>query len=127
MAKRTSLSERRERDVRGTDLIFGGAPADSAPAEVAEPEVAASAEPEPVAKPAAARPRVAAVASMLKAPATPEAKAALSKVTLYIRPDQVIAIETIQLNERQKTGAKPDKSDLVQEALDLLTKKYGLK
>ena len=99
MAKstRTSLSERRERDVRGTDVLFGTPPATvGAEVEAAPVEVA------------------------------PAPKAALSKVTLYIRPDQVLSIEKIQLDQRQKTGAKPDKSDLVQEALDLLTAKYGI-
>jgi hypothetical protein len=48
----------------------------------------------------------------------------LAKVTLYVRPDQVISIEEIQLRERQKTGEKKDKSELVQEALDLLIEKY---
>ena len=50
----------------------------------------------------------------------------LSKVTLYVRPDQVLAIEAIQLEERRRTGSRPDKSALVQEALDLLINKYGL-
>ena len=47
-----------------------------------------------------------------------------AKVTLYVRPDQVIAIEDIQLRERKRTGGRPDKSTLVQEALDLLVEKY---
>jgi hypothetical protein len=46
------------------------------------------------------------------------------KVTLYVRPDQIIGIETIQLQERKRTGIRPDKSKLVQEALDLLISKY---
>ena len=50
----------------------------------------------------------------------------LSKVTIYLRPDQIIAIETIQLSERRRTGQRPDKSSLVQEALDLLVKKYKI-
>lgn len=49
----------------------------------------------------------------------------LEKVTLYIRPEQVIAIEQIQLAQRQRTGKKPKKSELVQEALDLLIEKYS--
>jgi hypothetical protein len=49
----------------------------------------------------------------------------LAKVTLYVRPDQVTGLEEIQLDERRRTGAKPDKSDLVQEALDLLIHKYS--
>lgn len=48
----------------------------------------------------------------------------LAKVTIYLRPDQVIAIESIQLQERKRTGSRPDKSELVQEALDLLISKY---
>lgn len=48
----------------------------------------------------------------------------LAKVTLYIRPDQVLAIEDIQLRERKRTGKRRDKSDLIQEGLDLLIEKY---
>jgi hypothetical protein len=54
-----------------------------------------------------------------------EPKEPLAKVTLYIRPDQVVAIEDIQLAERKSTGRRPDKSALVQEALDLLIAKYS--
>ncbi len=49
----------------------------------------------------------------------------VEKVTLYIRPEQVIALEQIQLAQRQRTGKKPKKSELVQEALDLLIEKYS--
>ena len=52
-------------------------------------------------------------------------KEPLAKVTLYIRPDQVVSIEDIQLAERKSTGKRPDKSALVQEALDLLITKYS--
>jgi hypothetical protein len=48
----------------------------------------------------------------------------LAKVTLYVRPDQVLAIEAIQLEQRRRTGSRLDKSTLVQEALDLLVRKY---
>jgi hypothetical protein len=51
-------------------------------------------------------------------------KRELAKVTLYVRPDQVTAVEDIQLTLRKRTGKKPDKSDLIQEALDLLIEKY---
>jgi hypothetical protein len=54
-----------------------------------------------------------------------EEKIRLSKVTWYVRPDQITAVEDIQLAERKRTGRKPDKSDLIQEALDLLIKKYN--
>jgi hypothetical protein len=55
----------------------------------------------------------------------PESRPKLEKVTLYVRPDQVLQVEEIQLQERRRTGRRPDKSDLVQEALDLLIQKYS--
>ena len=48
----------------------------------------------------------------------------LAKVTFYVRRDQVVDIEAIQLEQRQRTGTRPDKSALIQEALDLLKQKY---
>jgi len=54
-----------------------------------------------------------------------EVRKRLEKVTLYVRPDQVMQLEEIQLQERRRTGKRPDKSDLVQEALDLLIQKYS--
>lgn len=56
-----------------------------------------------------------------------QAEKPLVKATYYIRPEQVIALESIQLEERQKTGKRKDKSELVQEALDLLFAKYHIK
>jgi hypothetical protein len=53
------------------------------------------------------------------------AKPKLQKVTLYVRPEQILALEEIQLRERRRTGRRPDKSDLVQEALDLLIQKHS--
>lgn len=47
------------------------------------------------------------------------------KATFYVRPEQIVAIEAIQLTERQTSGKRRDKSELVQEALDLLIKKYA--
>jgi hypothetical protein len=47
------------------------------------------------------------------------------KATIYMRQDQIEAIEEIQLNERKKTGKKPDKQDLIQEAVDMLIKARG--
>ena len=49
------------------------------------------------------------------------------KTTVYLRPGQVEAVEEIQLQERKRTGKKPDKYALAQEAFDLLIRKYGLK
>ncbi len=59
------------------------------------------------------------------AQAPPANKPKLEKVTLYVRPEQVMHLEEIQLQERRRTGKRPDKSDLVQEALDLLIQKYS--
>ena len=50
----------------------------------------------------------------------------LMKATYYIRPDQDIALASIQLAERQRSGRRCDKSELVREALDLLMSKYNL-
>jgi hypothetical protein len=58
-------------------------------------------------------------------PAPAEEKKSLAKVTMYVRPEQIEAVEEIQFKERKRTGKKPDKSDLFQEALDLLIEKYN--
>jgi hypothetical protein len=58
-------------------------------------------------------------------PVAPAQKPVLQKVTLYVRPEQTIQLEEIQLRERRRTGTRPDKSALVQEALDLLAQKYS--
>lgn len=54
----------------------------------------------------------------------PKKKQDVAKVTLYIRPEQVLAIEKIQLAERERTGQRKDKSVLIQEAIDLLVEHY---
>jgi hypothetical protein len=54
----------------------------------------------------------------------PGSKKQVLKVTIYVRPEQVTELEEIQLAERRRTGKRPDKSDLVQEAIDLLVQKY---
>ena len=50
----------------------------------------------------------------------------LMKATYYIRLDQDIALSSIQLAERQRSGRRCDKSELVREALDLLMGKYNI-
>ena len=50
----------------------------------------------------------------------------LMKATYYIRLDQDIALSSIQLAERQRSGRRCDKSELVREALDLLMSKYDI-
>jgi hypothetical protein len=59
------------------------------------------------------------------APAARRHKPLVQKVTLYVRPEQIIQIEEIQLQEHRRTRTRPDKSELVQEALDLLIQKYN--
>ncbi|MFY9224680.1 MAG: hypothetical protein WAQ98_18550 [Blastocatellia bacterium] len=48
----------------------------------------------------------------------------LVKITVFIRNDQMADIEQIQVDERRRTGIKPDKYKLAQEAYDLLIQKY---
>jgi hypothetical protein len=56
---------------------------------------------------------------------TEQTKPTLKKLTAYILPEHYIALEEIQLSELKKTGKKPDKLDLFQEALELLIEKYN--
>ena len=98
MAKRIPLSERRANDARGVEVLFRSAE------ENAETQQSIAGEPENGVS----------------------AKTVLAKVTIYIRPEQVVAIESIQLAQRQQTGQKPDKSALLQEAVDLLIAKYQI-
>lgn len=51
----------------------------------------------------------------------------LVKTTIFIRNDQMIELEQIQVDERRRTGIKPDKYLLAQEAYDLLIQKYKKK
>jgi hypothetical protein len=53
-------------------------------------------------------------------------KKTLQKVTIYVRPEQIVKLEEIQLHERRRTGVRPDKSALVQQALDLLITHYRI-
>lgn len=94
--KRVPLSARRTEDRKGVDLLIG---------ESSSREMGSGAAP--------SQPPPAAAAKRLE------------KVTLYIRPEQVMGLEEIQLQQRRLTGRKPDKSALVQEALDLLIQKYS--
>ena len=96
MSKRVPLSARREQDKKGVNAFFEP----PAPAEGSNQEA--------------------------PAPAPPTVQAELVKMTMYVRPDQVVALESIQLAERKRTGKKPDKSALTQEAFDLLIAKYQL-
>lgn len=63
--------------------------------------------------------------SEVQTPSHARPKVKLEKVTLYVRPEQVLRLEEVQLQERRRTGRRPDKSDLVQEALDLLFQRYS--
>jgi len=54
-----------------------------------------------------------------------EGKPETVRATFIIRADQPTSLEEIQLQERKRTGRKPEKSELVQEALDDLKIKYA--
>jgi hypothetical protein len=57
-------------------------------------------------------------------PAAHSISDSLVKVTVYVRPDQVIAIDHIQLARRIHDGKRIHKYELWSEALDLLIKKH---
>ena len=51
---------------------------------------------------------------------------ALAKVTLYMRPMHAWALEAIQQREWVRTRRRPDKSALIQEAIEMLMERYGV-
>ena len=95
MSKRVSLSTRRNVDRKGVDVLFEDSGEKTVSLAVPETK---STEPQ---------------------------KQELVKITLYVRPDQVAALEEIQLAIRKSTGQKAKKNDLVQEAFDLLIEKHS--
>ena len=42
------------------------------------------------------------------------------KATFYLNPDDIVAIDVMQTEEFQKTGKKPERSELVSRAIQLL-------
>lgn len=53
------------------------------------------------------------------------AASGLVKATFYLSPDDVIALEELQLAIRKRTGRKMNKSELMREAIALLVKEYS--
>ncbi len=49
----------------------------------------------------------------------------LVKATFYLAPDDIIALEELQLQIRKRTGRKANKSELMREAIALLIKEYS--
>ena len=49
----------------------------------------------------------------------------LVKATFYLAPDDIIALEELQLQIRKRTGRKANKSELMREAIALLVKEYS--
>jgi hypothetical protein len=47
------------------------------------------------------------------------------KATFYLSPNDVIALEELQLTIRKRTGRKVNKSELMREAIALLVKEYS--
>jgi hypothetical protein len=43
------------------------------------------------------------------------------KATFYLNPDDIIAIDTMQTEEFRRTGKKPERSELVSRAIQLLS------
>ncbi|MCS7198089.1 MAG: hypothetical protein NZ930_05370 [Candidatus Bipolaricaulota bacterium] len=54
-----------------------------------------------------------------------EPKPGLVKATFYLAPEDVIALEELQLQIRKRTGRKANKSELMREAIALLLKEYS--
>ena len=48
------------------------------------------------------------------------AKPSRIKATFYLNPDDIVAIDVMQTEEFQKTGKKPERSELVSRAIQLL-------
>lgn len=54
-----------------------------------------------------------------------ESAPGLVKATFYLAPDDVIALEELQLRIRKREGRKANKSELMREAIALLVKEYS--
>ncbi len=48
----------------------------------------------------------------------------LVKATFYLGPNDIIALEELQLSVRKREGRKANKSELIREAITLLVKNY---
>ena len=48
----------------------------------------------------------------------------LVKATFYLAPNDIIALEELQLSVRKREGRKANKSELIREAISLLIKSY---
>ena len=49
----------------------------------------------------------------------------LVKATFYLGPNDIIALEELQLSVRKREGRKANKSELIREAIMLLVKSYA--
>ncbi len=49
-----------------------------------------------------------------------DGKSARVKVTVYLQPDDVVTIDELQIAEFKRTGKKPEKSELVSRAIQML-------
>ncbi len=110
MPKRTSLTERMQRDERasGVDAFFESPPA-------ATPEKKERVK--PAKKAAAKTPRRAAKA---------EEPGELMGAFFHIRDDQDSLLDRMKFVLRDRDGRKVDRSELVREAIDLLAKHYNI-
>jgi hypothetical protein len=55
-------------------------------------------------------------------PASKTAKRQRIKATFYLRPEDIIAIDEMQTRRFREDGKKPEKSELVSEAIQVLSK-----
>jgi hypothetical protein len=78
------------------------------------------------------RPSASPAAKRTRAPALPSLdgdegglnSSELVKATFYLAPDDIIALEELQLSVRKREGRKANKSELIREAISLLVKTY---
>lgn len=54
-----------------------------------------------------------------------ESAPGLVKATFYLAPEDIIALEELQLKIRKREGRKANKSELMREAIALLVKEYS--
>jgi hypothetical protein len=56
---------------------------------------------------------------------SPTAKPPRIKATFYLTHDDIVAIDTLQTEEFKRTGKKPERSELVSRAVQLLRQQDG--
>ena len=99
MAKRAKITEDNAANLLGGDALDRFTGGDEKPTKPAKPRASKKAP---------------------EKPAEPEVNRV--KVTFYLNPEQVVALEELRLQHFKDTREKIDKSELVRKAIDLLAK-----